>query len=111
MQTVLARTGSCGIFLPRLESSDNFSKNYLRKTIKAKMDTAKIFTDGQIQFVQLPKAYHLNGKEAFITQIGDTIVLLPKKEKWDSLFSSLDKFSDDFMTERKQPMLENRKIL
>lgn len=72
------------------------------------MDTTKIFNNGQSQFVQLPKAYHLKGKEAFITQIGDTIVLFPKKEKWDLLFSSLDKFSDDFMSERIQPVLENR---
>ena len=72
------------------------------------MDTAKIFINGQSQAVRLPKAYRLKGKEAFITKIGDAIVLLPKKRKWDLLFSSLDKFSDDFMTERIQPNLENR---
>ena len=75
------------------------------------MDTAKIFINGQSQAVRLPKAYRLKGKEAFITKIGDAIVLLPKKGKWDLLLSSLDKFSDDFMAERIQPALENREEL
>jgi len=72
------------------------------------MDTAKIFTNGQSQAVRLPKAYRLTGKETYITKIGDAIILHPQKEKWDSLFSSLDKFSDDYMSERNQPSLENR---
>jgi len=72
------------------------------------MDTAKIFTNGQSQAVRLPKAYRLKGKETYITKIGDAIILLPKLEKWDLLFASLDKFSDDFMSERSQPDLEER---
>ena len=58
------------------------------------MDTAKIFTNGQSQAVRLPKAYRLKGKETYITKIGDAIILLPKLEKWDLLFLSLDKFYD-----------------
>ena len=72
------------------------------------MDTAKIFENGKSQAVRLPKAYRLKGKEAYITQIGDAIILLPKRNKWDSLIASLNKFSDDFMSERIQPELENR---
>jgi antitoxin VapB len=75
------------------------------------MDTAKIFTNGQSQAVRLPKAYRLKGKETYITKIGDAIILLPKLEKWDLLFLSLDKFSDDFMSERIQPSLEEREEL
>jgi antitoxin VapB len=75
------------------------------------MDTAKIFENGKSQAVRLPKAYRLKGKEAFITKVGDAIILLPKKNKWDSLISSLDKFSDDFMAERTQPELEKRESL
>ncbi len=72
------------------------------------MDSAKIFENGKSQAVRLPKAYRVKGKEVYITRIGDAIILLPKKHKWDSLFSSLDKFSSDFMSERIQPKLENR---
>jgi len=75
------------------------------------MDTAKLFINGKSLAVRLPKAYRLKGKEAFITKVGDAIVLFPKTEKWDSLLASLDKFSDDFMIERQQPELEKREDL
>ncbi|MDI6744962.1 MAG: hypothetical protein QMD07_06255 [Thermodesulfovibrionales bacterium] len=34
------------------------------------------------------------------------IIYIPIKDTWASLFDSLDKFSDDFMTERKQPKVQ-----
>lgn len=75
------------------------------------MDTAKLFTNGKSQAVRLPKAYRIKGKEAFITKIGNAILLFPKQKGWDTLFSSLDKFSDDFLSERVQPDLEKRDSL
>ncbi len=75
------------------------------------MDTAKLFNNGKSQAVRLPKAYRLKGKEAFITKIGDAIILIPKKERWNTLIGSLDKFSIDFMSERIQPELEKREEL
>jgi antitoxin VapB len=35
-------------------------------------------------------------------------MLIPAGESWESLFNSLNKFSDDFMTERRQPRLQKR---
>ena len=72
------------------------------------MDTAKLFTNGNSQAVRLPKAYRLKGKEAYITQVGDAIIILPYKKKWDMLLQSLDKFSADYMLGREQPVLERR---
>lgn len=69
------------------------------------MDTAKILNIGKSQAILLPKAYSLKGKETYITKIGDTIILLPKLEKWELMFASLEKFSDDFMAERNQPSI------
>ncbi len=75
------------------------------------MDTAKIFENGKSQAVRIPKAYRLKGKEAYITKIGDAVVLLPKRNKWDSLISSLEKFTPDFMSDRIQPKLEDRESI
>jgi antitoxin VapB len=72
------------------------------------MDTAKIFENGQSQAVRLPKAYRMKGEEVYITKIGDAVVLLPKRHKWDGLISSLNKFSEDFLSERSQPDLQVR---
>jgi len=72
------------------------------------METAKVFDSGNSQAIRIPKKYKLKGKEAYITKVGDAIVILPIKQKWDTLFASLDKFSDDFMIERIQPKIEKR---
>ncbi|MDO8549367.1 MAG: type II toxin-antitoxin system VapB family antitoxin [Ignavibacteria bacterium] len=75
------------------------------------MNIAKLFNNGKSQAVRLPKAFRLKGKEAYITKVGDAIVIFPKREKWNSMIASLEKFSDDFMSERNQPELDKREIL
>ncbi|MBI2416645.1 MAG: antitoxin [Ignavibacteriales bacterium] len=72
------------------------------------METAKLFTNGNSQAVRLPKSFRFEGKEVNITRVGDAVILLPQKKKWDSLLQSLGKFSEDFLAEREQPELEKR---
>lgn len=72
------------------------------------MQSAKIFESGNSQAVRLPKAYRLDGKETYITKVGDALILIPKRSNWDSLIFSLDKFSEDFLSDRTQPPLEER---
>ena len=72
------------------------------------METAKLFDSGNSQAIRLPKKYQIKGKEAFITKVGDAIVIIPMKQKWNLFIGSLDKFSDDFLSKRTQPTLEKR---
>ena len=65
--------------------------------------TAKIFANGRSQAVRLPKEFRFEGEEVFIKRVGEVVVLIPYHEPWQSLFDSLDQFSDDFMTDRNQP--------
>jgi len=74
------------------------------------MTTAKLFKNGQGQSVMLPKEFRIEGDEVYIKRVGRTIILIPKDNPWESLIDSLDKFSDDFMAEREQPAVEDRKI-
>lgn len=67
------------------------------------MTTAKLFQNGQSQAVRLPKEFRFKGDSVFIKKIGNTVVLIPHQESWQSLFDSLDQFSDDFMETRDQP--------
>ncbi len=67
------------------------------------MKTAKIFRNGQSQAVRLPKEFRLEGEEVFIKHMGNAVILIPKKNSWDSLINSLPLFSSDFMQERDQP--------
>jgi antitoxin VapB len=44
----------------------------------------------------------------FVKKSGNVVMLIPAKDSWDTLIRSLDKFSDDFMAERKQPKTQKR---
>lgn len=65
--------------------------------------TAKLFQNGQSQAVRLPKEFRFDGTQVFIKKMGNTVMLIPYQEPWQSLFDSLDLFSDDFMESREQP--------
>ncbi len=73
------------------------------------MNTAKIFQNGRSQAVRLPKEFRFDGDEVFVHKVGNAVVLLPVRHSWDTLFQSLDKFSDDFMQDgRQQPLSQER---
>jgi antitoxin VapB len=72
------------------------------------MKTAKLFQNGQSQAVRLPKEFRFEDDHVFVKKSGNVVVLIPAKNSWDTLIQSLDKFSDDFMAERKQPKVQKR---
>lgn len=61
---------------------------------------AKIIRDGCDQVVLLPTEFQLDCDEVLIKKVGEAIVLLPREAPWDSLISSLGKFTEDFMADR-----------
>ncbi|MCX7056252.1 MAG: type II toxin-antitoxin system VapB family antitoxin [Proteobacteria bacterium] len=75
------------------------------------MKTAKLFKNGDSQAVRLPKEFRFTGDEVLIKHVGNAVVLLPKSKSWDTLLSSLEQFSDDFMLEREQPAGQTRESL
>ncbi|MFW6295706.1 MAG: antitoxin [Halothece sp.] len=72
------------------------------------MNIAQITTDGTHQIVILPEDFQLAGTEVYVKKMGNAIVLIAKDNPWQSLFDSLEQFSDDFMTTRNQPSLDVR---
>ena len=72
------------------------------------METAKLFQNGQSQAVRLPKAFRLPGDKVYIKKVGNAVILLPLQQSWETLFESLQLFSDDFMDERNQPPQQQR---
>jgi antitoxin VapB len=75
------------------------------------MNTAQIITNGDNQTVILPKQFQLQGSEVYIKKIGNAVVLISKENPWQTLFDSLNLFSDDFMPTREQPNLDRRDTL
>jgi antitoxin VapB len=76
------------------------------------MKTAKLFKNGQSQAVRLPKEFRFQGKSmVFVKRVGNAIVLIPVNGSWQPLFDSLGQFTDDFMSERRQPKQQKRERL
>ena len=72
------------------------------------MTSAKLFRNGQSQAVRLPKEFALPGREVFVRRVGNAVLLVPSADPWTGFEASLDAFSDDFMTGRSQPPLDER---
>lgn len=62
---------------------------------------AKLFENGRSQAVRLPKEYRFEGDEVRINRIGDIVILVPVKSKWDNFMKAVDMFSDDFLAEER----------
>jgi antitoxin VapB len=75
------------------------------------MQTAKLFANGRSQAVRLPKEYRFEGEDVYIKSYQGLVMLLPKDSPWASLVESLDQFSDDFLSDRRQPPTRERAAL
>lgn len=75
------------------------------------METAKLLDTADGQHVVLPASLHLSGNKVFVKKVGNALVLLNKDNSWQTLFDSLDLFTEDFMKDREQPPIETRETL
>jgi antitoxin VapB len=74
-----------------------------------KMETAKLFQNGNSQAVRLPKEFRIPGNEVKIFKKGNQVILEPIETTWDPLFESLSEFPEDFMKDgRNQPGMQKR---
>ena len=74
------------------------------------MTHAKLFTNGRSQAVRLPKECRFDAEEVLVKKIGSVVMLIPLDDPWALMESSLDAFSDDFMSEREQPDQEREEL-
>ena len=75
------------------------------------MKTAKLFQNGRSQAVRLPKEFRFRGTEVLIKKMGNTVLLIPVQDSWQTLFDSLSQFSEDFLASRDQPEQQLREGL
>lgn len=73
------------------------------------MDTAKIFKNGSSQAVRLPKACQFTTDAVKVHKIGDVVLLFPPDSGWDGLVKSLAYFTEDYMEERDQPVVHQKR--
>jgi len=72
----------------------------------------KVFKSNQSQAIRLPKPVALpeDIKEVEIVSIGNTRLITPAGQSWDSWFNAPG-VSEDFMNEREQPEDQHRETL
>lgn len=73
------------------------------------MEQGAVFQSNRSQAIRLPKAVALpdDVKRVDVIVIGRTRILTPAGESWDSWFES-EGVTADFMTEREQPVEQER---
>ena len=60
------------------------------------MRTAKLFMNGKSQAVRLPKECRFPGDEVYIFKTGNSVMIVPKDQRWETFLKSLEGFTDDF---------------
>ncbi len=75
------------------------------------MMTVKVNKTGYSQSVKLPEEYKFSENEVLINKIGETVILIPKKNKWESFFKAIDMFSEDFMQDGRAQRFKKREEL
>ena len=75
------------------------------------MQTARLFSNGRSQAVRLPKECRFRGKDVYIHKFEGAVMLVSKDNPWASLVRSLERFSEDFMADRRQPPVQTREAL
>ena len=72
--------------------------------------TAKIFMNGRSQAVRLPAEFRFSGREVFIEQQGDAVIIKPKPLGWDDFFARPSQVPEDFMADRQDLAPEKREL-
>ena len=61
----------------------------------------RLFINGPIQAIRLPKAYQFQGvSEVLIRKEGDTLIIVPARKTWQTYVNEAPEVGDDFMAER-----------
>jgi antitoxin VapB len=77
------------------------------------MTRSTVFTTNRSQAVRLPKALAFpdDVRQVEIIKLGRSRLITPAGRRWDEFFLNGPSVSDDFLSEREQPVTEEREQL
>lgn len=75
------------------------------------MNTAKVFTTGRNQAVRLPKEFRFQSSEVCINHVGSMVILFDPKDRLKILLGAVGQATQDFMADRRQPKVAERRRL
>jgi antitoxin VapB len=71
-------------------------------------ETIDIQDNAGIQAIKIPENLKINDSKVYVKRIGNGLYLIPYHQPWQSMFDSLNQFSDDFMENRDQTSQQSR---
>ena len=63
------------------------------------------------QAIKIPDQFKINDSKVYIRKMGNGLYIIPYHTPWQSLFESLEQFSEDFMNDRNQSIEQKRDSL
>jgi len=72
------------------------------------METVKLDDSSGSQMIRLPDSLKINDDKVYLKKVDNVLYVIPFHNPWQSLFTAVHEFSDDFMNERAQPVNQQR---
>ena len=76
-----------------------------------KIETIKLEDSSGIQLIRLPDNFKIKDDKVYLKKVGNVLYVIPYHNAWQSLVSSVNEFTDDFMDEREQPIDQKRETI
>ena len=70
----------------------------------ARLHVTTVHNSGRTQSVELPDDCRFGTAKVYVRKMGNAVLLIPEDDPWASLLDSLNRFSDDYMSERGAPL-------
>jgi len=67
-----------------------------------KMEEVEIENISGSQFIKIPENLKIDDNKVFLKKVGNSIFIIPFHNPWQTLFESINLFTDDFLEDRKQ---------
>jgi antitoxin VapB len=71
-------------------------------------ETIEVQDYAGVQAIKIPENLKIKDNMVYIKKVGNCLCIIPYHQPWQSLFDSLQLFSDDFMDNRSQPQQQQR---
>lgn len=71
----------------------------------------KVFMNGSSQAVRIPKGFRFQSDIVYLKKVSGGLLLITKDQRFEAMRDSLTEFTEDFLAERKQGILESRASL
>lgn len=59
------------------------------------------------QVIKIPESLKIDDDRVYLKKVGNVLYIIPFHQPWQSLFDSVNEFSNDFMEDRSQPSIQD----